>query len=48
MNAEESEQISILKEPLVTDLLFIVTHSSTDPILLSSICYLAEMILTRE
>ena len=42
LNAEESFRESILKEAQVNELLQVLTHNNVDPILLTSVCYLAE------
>lgn len=45
LNAGPEHARSILEEQLVSELLVVLTHSNTDPILLTSLCYLAEQIL---
>ena len=45
LNAEERQREQLLEEPLIKELLQVLTHSNTDPILLTSICYLAEKVL---
>ena len=37
-----------MNESLVSELLQVLTHSNTDPILLTSLCYLAEKVLCSE
>ena len=46
--AKEKESELILSEGLVMELLNVINHFKTDPLLLTSVCYLALMILTRE
>ena len=41
LNAKNHEREQILCETLVTDLLIVISHYKTDPLLLTSICYLA-------
>mgnify|MGYP000924368662 CR=1 FL=1 len=48
LNAEPSARTVILEEPLVPELLQVLTHSNTDPILLTSLCYLAEKVLKSD
>ena len=48
LNAEPRLSKLILQETLVSELLQVLTHSSTDPILLTSLCYLAEKVLKSE
>lgn len=47
LNADRGAN-KILNEGLVSELLNVLTHSSTDPILLTSLCYLAERVLSSE
>ena len=44
--AGEKESELILSEGLVMELLNVINHFKTDPLLLTSVCYLALMILT--
>ena len=45
LNAHPKQRDQLLQEQLIKELLQVLTHSHTDPILLTSICYLAEKIL---
>ena len=40
LNTEPIHRQAILKEPIVSELLQVLTHNNTDPILLTSLCYL--------
>mgnify|MGYP001050830329 CR=1 FL=1 len=48
LNAEPPRRDQLLAESLIKELLQVLTHNKTDPILLTSICYLAEKILNCE
>ena len=45
LNTEPDKRELILNEPLVSELLQVLTHNNTDPILLTSLCYLAQNLL---
>jgi len=45
LNAKEDQRELVMSDNLVDELLQVLTHNTTDPILLTSICYLAEKIL---
>ena len=40
INAEPAQQGDVLWDPLVGDLVVIVSHARTDPVILTSVCYL--------
>ena len=46
INATPDKRGDILWDPLTSDLLVVVTHGSTDPVLLHAVCYLANQVLT--
>ncbi len=48
LNTEFQHRHLILKEPIVSELLQVLTHNNTDPILLTSLCYLAQNLLSCE
>ena len=46
MNAEEGLARVIAQEGLVTEILVVLTHNGTDPLILTSLCYLANRLLS--
>ena len=45
LNAPDYKRQTILEDPLINELLQVLTHNMTDPILLTAITYLAEKVL---
>ena len=47
LQAEEQLRSSILRDPLVDDILIILSHYQTDPVLLTSVCKFAHSFFSR-
>ena len=48
LEASPEKRLFIIKDPVVDDLLSIISHYKTDPVLLSSICRFAKQLFSRK